>query len=88
MAFIYVEGWGMSADDEPEYIQFKSDGTNINVQFDEGVYVSKITEYFEILRNTFIYKGFGGFIVLWRENIHSLIYNNNVKNECYSDCLR
>ena len=64
MAFIYVEGWGMSADDEPEYIQFKSDGTYINVQFDEGVYVSKITEYFEILRNTFIHKGFGGFIVL------------------------
>ena len=61
MAFIYVEGWGMSADDEPEYIQFKSDGTYINVQFDE---VSKNTKYFEILRNTFIYKGFGGFIVL------------------------
>lgn len=38
------QGWGgYTGDDEPEYIQFKSDGTYINVQFDEGVYITKGT---------------------------------------------
>ncbi len=30
-------------DDEPEYIQIKSDGTYINVQFDDGFYITKGT---------------------------------------------
>ena len=30
-------------DDEPEYVQIKSDGTYINVQFDDGLYITKGT---------------------------------------------
>jgi len=38
----YAQGWGFeSDDDEPEYLQFKSNGTYINVQFDDGLYITK-----------------------------------------------
>lgn len=38
------EGWdGYEGDEEPEYAQFKSDGTYINVQFDDGLYITKGT---------------------------------------------
>ena len=38
----HAQGWGFeSDDDEPEYLQFKSDGTYINVQFDDGLYITK-----------------------------------------------
>ena len=38
----HAQGWGFeSDDDEPEYLQFKSNGTYINVQFDDGLYITK-----------------------------------------------
>ncbi len=38
------QGWdGYTGDDEPEYVQYKSDGTYINVQFDDGIYITKGT---------------------------------------------
>ena len=38
-----VEGWGLEAEVETEYIQYKSDGTYIDVQLDDGLYISKGT---------------------------------------------
>ena len=35
------QGWGRTIDDMHEYFQFKSNGTYINVQFDNGLYISK-----------------------------------------------
>lgn len=38
------QGWGdYTGDEEPEYVQFKSNGTYINVQFDDGLYITKGT---------------------------------------------
>ena len=37
------QGWGFESDGEAEYLQFKSDGTYINVQFDDGLYITKGT---------------------------------------------
>lgn len=38
------QGWGgYTGDGEAEYLQFKSDGTYINVQFDDGLYITKGT---------------------------------------------
>ena len=39
----YAQGWGHESDDEHEYIQFKSNGTYINVQFDDGLYITEGT---------------------------------------------
>ena len=38
-----AQGWGLDSDGEPEYLQLKSDGTYINVQFDDGLYITKGT---------------------------------------------
>ena len=38
------QGWGgYTGDGEAEYLQFKSNGTYINVQFDDGLYITKGT---------------------------------------------
>lgn len=39
-----AQGWGgYTGDGEAEYLQFKSNGTYINVQFDDGLYITKGT---------------------------------------------
>lgn len=38
------QGWGgYTGDGEAEYLQFKSNGTYINVQFDDGLYITRGT---------------------------------------------
>ena len=39
-----AQGWGgYTGDGEAEYLQIKSNGTYINVQFDDGLYITKGT---------------------------------------------